>query len=338
MIMKNSMSVPFCFDLSYSLVFLFFPFFFFFSSQAQPIKPWIVTPSCFKLISLASETQRHLKGLQRTMNFISTMNFFLLISYGLPQGSKKKYSRDILRHLQILTSYWQNWDQVNGSTRNCMPSRALGRIMLNSAQWVRLIFVSYTLRMITWRSHHLWLATASYRLLPHIKIKKPIPLHLAQKFQKCFSPGVIRVDPRTQEVSVDEQNVRKDSVSREVFRHPEFADSVDLSRVRDYFLCVSSSKSVSSLGVNPQVSVVCVESEGPYAPERLLPEAIKVMRVKLTSITEAAVALREKYANVDNDHPMVDAWFDCVYVRVYVFFFFFYQYIHTMLFERLWLL
>lgn len=106
---------------------------------------------------------------------------------------------------------------------------------------------------------------------------------------------------------MDEQNVRKDSVSREVFRHPEFADSVDLSRVRDYFLCVSSSKSVSSLGVNPQVSVVCVESEGPYAPERLLPEAIKVMRVKLTSITEAAVALREKYANVDNDHPMVDA-------------------------------
>ena len=82
------------------------------------------------------------------------------------------------------------------------------------------------------------LATASYRLLPHIKITKPIPFHSAQKFQKCFSSGVIKIDPRTHEVSVDEHNVRKDTVSREVLRHPEFADSVELSRVRDYFLCM----------------------------------------------------------------------------------------------------
>ena len=80
-------------------------------------------------------------------------------------------------------------------------------------------------------------ATASYRLLPHIKITKPIPPHLAEKFQKCFSPGVIKIDPRTKAVSVDEQGVRNDSVSREVLRHPEFADSVQLTRVRDYFLC-----------------------------------------------------------------------------------------------------
>lgn len=83
------------------------------------------------------------------------------------------------------------------------------------------------------------LATASYRLLPQIKIKKPIPPNQAEKFQKCFSPGVIKIDPRTQEVSVDEHNVRNDSVSREVLRHPEFQDAVELSRVRDYFLCTS---------------------------------------------------------------------------------------------------
>jgi DNA-directed RNA polymerase I and III subunit RPAC1 len=52
--------------------------------------------------------------------------------------------------------------------------------------------------------------------------------------------------------------------------------------------------------------LVCVESEGPYAPERILPEAIKVMREKLAFITEAAVALRKKYA-VDNDVTMHDA-------------------------------
>lgn len=36
---------------------------------------------------------------------------------------------------------------------------------------------------------------------------------------------------------------------------------------------------------------VSVESEGPYEPERLLPEAIKVMRAKIASIRAAAEAL-----------------------------------------------
>ncbi|KAF4620351.1 hypothetical protein D9613_001203 [Agrocybe pediades] len=132
-------------------------------------------------------------------------------------------------------------------------------------------------------------ATASYRLLPQIKIKKPIPPNLAEKFQKCFSPGVINIDPRTREVSVDEHNVRNDSVSREVLRHPEFQDCVELSRVRDYFL-------------------FNVESESAYPPERLLPEAIRVMRDKLAVIREAAEALREKTSSAaDGDVPMADS-------------------------------
>ncbi|EDR14491.1 uncharacterized protein LACBIDRAFT_319284 [Laccaria bicolor S238N-H82] len=129
-------------------------------------------------------------------------------------------------------------------------------------------------------------ATASYRLLPHIKIKKPIPPHLGEKFQKCFSPGVIKIDPRTKEVSVDEHNVRKDTVSREVLRHPEFKDSVELSRVRDFFL-------------------FNVESEGAYSPERMLTEAIKVMREKLKKIRQAAEALYDQ-VEVDGDVTMAD--------------------------------
>jgi DNA-directed RNA polymerase I and III subunit RPAC1 len=80
-------------------------------------------------------------------------------------------------------------------------------------------------------------ATASYRLLPLIILnpEKPVPAHLATKFQECFSPGVICVDPRTKQVSVDE--TRKDTVSREVLRHPEFEGCVELKRVRDFFLC-----------------------------------------------------------------------------------------------------
>ncbi|KAJ7595916.1 DNA-directed RNA polymerase [Mycena floridula] len=118
-------------------------------------------------------------------------------------------------------------------------------------------------------------ATASYRLLPHIIIKKPIPPHLAVKFQKCFSPGVIKVDPHTKAVSVDEKNVRKDSVSREVLRHPEFEGMVELSRVRDHFL-------------------FNVESESAYEPARIFQEAISVMRDKLAKLRKATEELVEQ--------------------------------------------
>ncbi|TFK28222.1 hypothetical protein FA15DRAFT_634064 [Coprinopsis marcescibilis] len=129
-------------------------------------------------------------------------------------------------------------------------------------------------------------ATASYRLLPHIKITKPIPAEHAERFAKCFSPGVIKIDPKTKAVSVDEQNVRKDSVSREVLRHPEFRDSVELSRVRDFFL-------------------FNIESEGPYAPERLFPESIKVMREKIAIMKAAAEALLNDHnGNGDGDVSM----------------------------------
>ncbi|KAI0061967.1 hypothetical protein BV25DRAFT_1826267 [Artomyces pyxidatus] len=117
-------------------------------------------------------------------------------------------------------------------------------------------------------------ATASYRLLPKIILNpaKPVPPHLAEKFQKCFSPGVIRVHPTTKEVSVDPENVRKDSVSREVLRHPEFEGCVQLARVRDHF-------------------IFNIESEGAYEPQRLLLESVKVMREKISSLRRAAEAL-----------------------------------------------
>ncbi|KAI0315367.1 DNA-directed RNA polymerase [Amylostereum chailletii] len=115
-------------------------------------------------------------------------------------------------------------------------------------------------------------ATASYRILPQIFIKKPIPPHLAEKFQKCFSPGVIRVDPRTKKVSVDSENLRKDSVSREVLRHPEFEGCVELARVRDHF-------------------IFSIESESAYEPKRLPFEAISIMRDKILTLRRAAEGL-----------------------------------------------
>lgn len=109
--------------------------------------------------------------------------------------------------------------------------------MPNSVRSVRHACPLFSFMMSVFFFFFFLVATASYRLLPHIKITKPIPPQLAEKFQQCFSPGVINVDPNTKSVTVDESGSRKDSVSREVLRHPEFADSVELSRVRDYFLC-----------------------------------------------------------------------------------------------------
>ena len=88
-------------------------------------------------------------------------------------------------------------------------------------------------------ANDVWIATASYRILPLIILNplKPVPPEFATKFQNCFAPGVIQVDPRTKAVSVNEKNMRKDNVSREVLRHPEFEGCVELKRVRDFFLC-----------------------------------------------------------------------------------------------------
>ncbi|EPQ55395.1 hypothetical protein GLOTRDRAFT_138953 [Gloeophyllum trabeum ATCC 11539] len=130
-------------------------------------------------------------------------------------------------------------------------------------------------------------ATASYRILPLIVLNpaKPVPPHLAHKFQKCFSPGVIDVDPQTHAVSVNEQNMRKETMSREVLRHPEFEGCVELKRVRDYFL-------------------FNIESEGPYAPERLFPESIRVMREKIATIRKAAQALLSESLGTNGDVDM----------------------------------
>lgn len=83
---------------------------------------------------------------------------------------------------------------------------------------------------------------------------------------------------------------RKDTVSREVLRHPEFAGCVELGRVRDHFICaffcILTPQKLTFL-----VCTVNVESEGPYVPERLLPEAISVLRTKIATLRQAAELL-----------------------------------------------
>ncbi|EPQ30797.1 uncharacterized protein PFL1_01698 [Pseudozyma flocculosa PF-1] len=111
-------------------------------------------------------------------------------------------------------------------------------------------------------------ATATYRLLPHIQLLKPIPSDLAEKFAGCFPEGVVglRGPKGNQEAFV--QDARKDTMSREVLRYPEFEGFVKLGRVRDHFL-------------------FDLESSGVIPPEKLLPVAIRTLREKIRAVRES---------------------------------------------------
>ncbi|XP_048585694.1 DNA-directed RNA polymerases I and III subunit RPAC1 [Nematostella vectensis] len=101
-------------------------------------------------------------------------------------------------------------------------------------------------------------ATASYRLLPEITLLKPCEDELADKLAACFSPGVIKVNTVNGVKQATVINPRLDTCSREVLRHDDLKDRVELSRVRDHF-------------------IFSVESIGALRPEVLVCEAIKVL-------------------------------------------------------------
>lgn len=119
-------------------------------------------------------------------------------------------------------------------------------------------------------------ATATYRLMPDIKILRPIIGDDAKKFAKCFPKGVIALEPVTSEEAsrkdsgyeghAGEQKavVRdafNDTVSRECLRHEEFQGKVKLGRIRDHF-------------------IFNVESTGQFDSDVLFLEAVKVLKLK----------------------------------------------------------
>ncbi|KAJ5826346.1 DNA-directed RNA polymerase I and III subunit RPAC1 [Penicillium riverlandense] len=119
-------------------------------------------------------------------------------------------------------------------------------------------------------------ATATYRLLPDIKIERPIIGEDAKKFANCFPKGVIGLESVTREEAArrgsgyeghaGEQKAVvkdpfKDTVSRECLRHEEFQGKVKLGRVRDHF-------------------IFNVESTGQFDSDVLFLESVKVLKLK----------------------------------------------------------
>jgi len=78
-------------------------------------------------------------------------------------------------------------------------------------------------------------ATATYRLHPTIELKQEISGKSAEKLQACFPPGVIDVNRKTGIASVG-ANLRNDVISREVYRHDDLKDIVQLGRLKEHFI------------------------------------------------------------------------------------------------------
>ncbi|EDQ85908.1 uncharacterized protein MONBRDRAFT_38678 [Monosiga brevicollis MX1] len=120
------------------------------------------------------------------------------------------------------------------------------------------------------KTHAKWspVATASYRLMPEIILKEPIVGPLAHKLQKCFSPGVCDIVKNSKgEDEAKIVNPRADTVSREVFRHDDLRDKVELNRVRDHF-------------------IFSVESVGALAPDVLVLMALQELKSKCQRVID----------------------------------------------------
>ncbi|GJE94214.1 DNA-directed RNA polymerase, alpha subunit [Phanerochaete sordida] len=221
-------------------------------------------------------------GFNATPNDRNTLVFRLQVTCErAPKGSGKEYINDEVKSGDLVWVPQGEQEEVFAGSPPGPTNKDIVLAKLRPGQEIDMEL--HAIKGVG-KEHAKWspVATASYRLHPLIVLNpaQPVPAHLADKFAACFSPGVVRVAPGGA-VSVDLAGMRKDSVSREVLRHEEFRGCVELKRVRDWF-------------------IFNVESEGPYAPERLLPEAVKVMREKISSIRAAAQAL---LADADGDVP-----------------------------------
>uniref|UniRef100_A0A158Q872 Dolichyl-phosphate beta-glucosyltransferase n=1 Tax=Elaeophora elaphi TaxID=1147741 RepID=A0A158Q872_9BILA len=105
-------------------------------------------------------------------------------------------------------------------------------------------------------------ATASYRLLPQIVLKRKFSGADAQRVKSSFSEGVIEINPDGIAVVRD---ARSDTCSRNILRHEDLAEHIELSRIKDHF-------------------IFSVESTGALRSAELVVEACKVMEEKCRTL------------------------------------------------------
>lgn len=95
-------------------------------------------------------------------------------------------------------------------------------------------------------------ATASYRLMPSVKLLAPIYDHVAEELVHVYEPGVFRLvqtdqtDPPGTKVKAEVSNPYACTMSRNYMRNASLADSIRMSRLPNHFIF-----SVESVGMTP---------------------------------------------------------------------------------------
>ncbi|GAB6021778.1 DNA-directed RNA polymerases I and III subunit RPAC1 [Chamberlinius hualienensis] len=105
-------------------------------------------------------------------------------------------------------------------------------------------------------------ATATYRLLPEIILKRPVVGNSAYNLKKSFADGVIEVEKDENGTTVARVvNSRRDTGSRNYMLYDELKGCVEINRIRDHF-------------------IFSIESTGAIPADGLMIEAIKVLKGK----------------------------------------------------------
>ncbi|KAG8787701.1 DNA-directed RNA polymerase core subunit rpc40 [Serendipita sp. 397] len=135
-------------------------------------------------------------------------------------------------------------------------------------------------------------ATATYRLMPHIQLLKPgdrydeskrrveklemANMEQAERFRDAFQEGVIEIKKERGKVFVRVKSPRRDNVTRRILELPEFDNMVRLGRVRDWF-------------------IYSVESTGQYPAVDLFHVSTNVLRQKVRNLKAEAERLQREW-------------------------------------------
>lgn len=118
-------------------------------------------------------------------------------------------------------------------------------------------------------------ATACYRLMPHIELVKPVYDELAEQLVNLYEPGVFDL-VETDSSDIDGTRVKAGVVnpyactmSRNFMRDPKLAESIRMSRIPNHF-------------------IFSVESVGMTSPAVLVAEALRVLQQKCVRLSDLA--------------------------------------------------
>lgn len=118
-------------------------------------------------------------------------------------------------------------------------------------------------------------ATACYRLMPHIELVKPVYDELAEQLVNLYEPGVFDLvetdssDKKGTRVKARVVNPYACTMSRNYMRVPELKEAIQMSRIANHF-------------------IFSVESVGMQSPAVLVAEALRVLQQKCERLVNLA--------------------------------------------------